>query len=139
MDGDEIMTSGKTAATALRIALGALVAISCATLSSCRDSRSLRSLDLPSTPVITESDRFALVLDPYVALRDEPGPAGITVSHVRRGEVYAITGKRIIEEGKSHAVWVCLESGWCPVVSVELYSSRDKAETASARFDETAQ
>jgi len=133
------MMSGKKATIASRIAFFALSAISCAALSSCRDSRSLRSLDLPSTPVITESDRFALVLDLYVALRDEPGPTGITVSHVRRGEVYAITGKRIIEEGKSNAVWVCLEGGWCPVLSVELYSSREKAETASVRFDEAVQ
>lgn len=115
------------------------VALTCLTLCSCGNPRSIKSLDLPSTPVISESDRFALVLDPYVALRDEPGATGITVSHVRRGEVYPITGKRILDEGSTIAIWVDLGSGWCPVASIELYSSREKAETASARFTEERQ
>lgn len=115
------------------------VALACLAPCSCGNPRSIKSLDLPSTPVISESDRFALVLDPYVALRDKPGATGITVSHVRRGEVYPITGKRILDEGSSMAIWVDLGSGWCPLASVELYSSREKAETASVRFTEERQ
>lgn len=149
MDGNEAMseTAKETAiaetmpreAPRRSFRIFAACALVCLSLASCRDSRSLRSIDLPSTPVVSESDRFALVLDPYIALRDEPGPTGITVSHVRRGEVYPITGKRILDDGSSTAIWVRLGDGWCALASVELYSSREKAITASARFSDSAQ
>lgn len=101
---------------------------------SCAKGRSIDTLELPSTPIISTSERFALVLDPYISLRDQPGEKGITVSHGRRGEIYEVTGKKIIEGDDENVVWVNLVSGWCPVASVELYSSREKAVTASLRF-----
>lgn len=133
MDENQKMNVYKPVAHAF---LAVLATLACLSVCSCGKPRSIKSLDLPSTPVISETERFALVLDPYVALRDEPGETGITVAHVRRGEVYSITGKRIIDEGKSAAIWVDLGDGWCPAASVELYSSREKADTASARFNE---
>jgi hypothetical protein len=113
-------------------------------LVSCRDNRSIKTLDFPTTPVISANDRYALVLEPYIALRDEPGEKGITMSHVRRGEVYEVTGKKIIDAGQSArsrvpTVWVRIGDGWCVVSSVELYSSREKAVTASSRFNEASQ
>lgn len=101
---------------------------------SCAKNTSLGTLELPSTPVVSTSDRYALVLDPYISLRDQPGAQGVTVSHGRRGEIYEITGKKIVEAQNDNEVWVNLGSGWVLSLSVELYSSREKAETAAARF-----
>lgn len=103
-------------------------------LASCARNVSLKTLDLPSTPIISTNERFALVLDPYISLRDQPGESGITVSHGRRGEIYEVTGKRIVENGKDNTVWVNIGNGWVIAASVELYSSREKALTASSRF-----
>jgi hypothetical protein len=101
---------------------------------SCAKNTSLGTLELPSTPVVSTSDRYALVLDPYISLRDQPGTQGVTVAHGRRGEIYEVTGKKIVETQNDNEVWVNLGSGWVTTQAVELYSSREKAETAAARF-----
>jgi hypothetical protein len=109
-----------------------LVSVLC--VSSCLRGMSIKTIDLPSTPEISMSERYALVLDPYISLRDQPGEKGITVSHGRRGEIYEITGKKILENGNENTVWVNLGNGWVNQSSVDLYSSREKAVTAAQRF-----
>ena len=111
-----------------------ILALSAAFCASCAKNTSLGTLDLPSTPAVSESNRYALVLDPYISLRDKPGDQGVTVAHGRRGEIHEVTGKKIIETQSENEVWVNLGSGWVSSLSVELYSSREKAETAAVRF-----
>ena len=101
---------------------------------SCAKHNTISTIVLPSTPIISTTDRFALVIDPYISLRDQPGESGITVSHGRRGEIYGITGTKIIKTGRETVLWVNLGTGWVVSNSVEFYSSNDKAKTASARF-----
>ena len=81
---------------------------------------------------ISTLERFALVLDPYISLRDLPGETGITIAHGRRGEIYEVSGKRIVQTGSEGIVWVLLGEGWVTASSVQLYSSREKADTAAA-------
>jgi len=102
---------------------------------SCERHNTISTLILPSTPIISTVDRFALVIDPYISLRDQPGENGITVAHGRRGEIYEITGKKIIKTGHDTIPWVNLGAGWVIAKSVELYSSHDKAKNASERFN----
>jgi len=101
---------------------------------SCSQHNSIKSIILPSTSIISTAERFALVIDPYISMRDQPGENGITVSHGRRGEIFEITGKKILKAGYDTVLWVNLGSGWVVSNSVEFYSSKDKAKTASARF-----
>ena len=105
-----------------------------ALLVSCSQHNSIKSIILPSTPIISTDERFALVIDPYISMRDQPGENGITVAHGRRGEIFEITGKKILKDGRDTVLWVNLGSGWVVSASVEFYSSKDKAKTASARF-----
>ncbi len=103
-------------------------------LVSCGRVDSLSSLSLPSTPAISTADRFAVIVDPYVSLRDEPGASGITVSHCRKGEIFEVSGKRIVETDGKNEVWVYLGGGWIAQSSVVLFSSRGRALTASKEF-----
>jgi hypothetical protein len=105
-----------------------------ALMASCSQHNSIKSIILPSTPVISTDERFALVIDPYISMRDQPGENGITVSHGRRGEIFEVTGKKILKDGHDTVLWVNLGTGWVVSASVEFYSSKDKAKTASARF-----
>jgi hypothetical protein len=101
-----------------------------------RENKSISSLTFPPTPAISTADRFALILEPYVSLRDQPGESGITVAHGRKGDIFEVTGKRIVQVDDKNVIWVNLGSGWVIAESVELYSSREKAQTASLRFQD---
>jgi hypothetical protein len=103
-----------------------------AVLSGCTRSFRLDNLSLPASSVISTEDRFALIIDPYVSLRDQPGDSGITIAHGRRGEIFVVAGNRLVESGKSRILWINLGSGWVAGASVQLCSSREKAETISA-------
>lgn len=106
----------------------------CAAISCSRES-SIRTLAFSSTPVISTAERFALLVDPYISMRDQPGEDGITIAHGRRGEIYPVNGKRIIQTGKSNVIWIDLGSGWVPETTVQLYSSQEKAHTAAALLE----
>lgn len=119
-----------TIKTLTAAALSLLVAISVPL--SCARNSSITTLELPSTPAVSTQERFALVLDPYISLRDLPGETGITIAHGRRGEIFPVSGKRIVQTGSEGIVWLHLGEGWVSASSVQLYSSREKAVTAAA-------
>lgn len=95
---------------------------------SCAKSTNLPPLEFDSTPVISKNDRFALILDPYVSLRDAPGESGITISHARRGDVHDVLGVRILSSpGGKPVQWLELDEGWITASSVSLFSNKRKA------------
>ncbi len=116
----------KTAALCLSCIL-----ILTALIVSCTRPHTINSLNLPATPEVSTVERFALVIDPFISLRDQPGDTGITIAHGRRGEIYPVQGKRIILDGNKNIIWLNLKDGWALESSVQLYSSPDKAKTAS--------
>ncbi len=114
--------------------LCALVAVAMAIFTSCGQKTSLSRIDLPSYSIIASDGRFALIVDPYVSLRDQPGESGITIAHGRRGDIFEISGKKTVEGDERRELWLDLGKGWVLSSSVELYSSRDTATTAASRF-----
>jgi hypothetical protein len=101
---------------------------------SCSRHESIQSLVFPATPIISSVERVALVVDPYVSMRDQPGETGITVAHGRRGEIYDVTGKKIVQRNRENSIWVNLGTGWVLASSVELFSSHEKAKKAAERL-----
>lgn len=112
-----------------------LAAVLSVVILSCSRGHTINTIAFPSTPAVSTSDRFALVIDPYISMRDQPGSGGITISHGRRGEIYPVTGNRLVQGDKTNTLWIHLESGWVVESSVQLYSSREKAGTAAALFE----
>lgn len=98
---------------------------------SCQNRKSLSTLAFEDTPILSVDERIALVVDPYVSLRDIPGPGGITIAHARRGDIFTITGKRLLIDGQNRMLWFNLGEGWVLSTAVQLYSSRARAESAS--------
>lgn len=94
---------------------------------SCERTGTISTLSFDETPIISQNDRFALILDPYVSLRDAPGDSGITISHARRGDVHEVTGVKLLSSSGEADVWFKLSGGWITASSVSLYSSRQKA------------
>ncbi|TAH50954.1 MAG: hypothetical protein EWM51_09590 [Treponema sp.] len=98
---------------------------------SCRKQETVADLSFDATPVVSEHNRFALILDPYVSLRDAPGDKGITVAHARRGDVQEVKGVKILTVAGKPVHWLELDGGWIPASSVSLYSNRRKAQRIS--------
>lgn len=102
---------------------------------ACSRGHTIDTLSFPATPAISNSDRYALVIDPYISMRDRPGSAGITIAHGRRGEIYRVEGNRLVPDDKTPALWINLGTGWVAESSVQLYSSAERAKTAADRIE----
>ncbi|ULQ60084.1 hypothetical protein K7I13_01785 [Brucepastera parasyntrophica] len=89
------------------------------------------TITLPETSAVSDSARFALIVDPYISIRDKPGEDGITVSHGRRGSIFEVKGRRILKSGNSQIIWINIDDGWIPGPSVHLYSNYEQAQTAA--------
>lgn len=118
--------------------LFAAFAHACATLAlvsllavSCSGPRSLNGLALPDTPVLAADGRYAVIVEPYVSMRDKPGESGITIAHARKGDIFSVKGKRIVESGDARVLWIDLDKGWVAESCVHLYSGEERAKTAA--------
>lgn len=103
-------------------------------LVSCTRHASLDSITLPSDSALNDADRFAVITETYISLKDSPGVNGIIVNHARRKEIYEVTGTQFVSRDSESELWVHLTDGWLQRSCVELYPSRAKAETAAARL-----
>ena len=110
-----------------RIAKFSLVFILCV---SCTPKSDITSLELTTSPVISRENRVALVVDPYIALRDKPGDDGITIAHARRGDVFLVAGKRFEQTAGTRVLWIDLGTGWVRESSLQFYSSEARANAA---------
>ena len=108
-----------------------IIVITAALSSSCSRLGTLGSLKIPETPILSTEERYALIVDPYVSMRDQPGDKGITIAHSRRGEIFPVRGRKIQKTGNVTEVWINLGKGWVVESSVQLYSGPEKAVTAS--------
>ena len=103
-------------------------------LISCTNRTTLDSIILPPDSAVNDADRFAVIVETYISLKDSPGASGIIVNHARRKEIYEVTGTQFVSRDSESELWVHLTDGWLQRSCVELYPSRAKAETAAARL-----
>lgn len=101
---------------------------------SCTNRTTLDSVILPPDSAVNDADRFAVIVETYISLKDSPGANGIIVNHARRKEIYEVTGTQFVSKDSESELWVHLTDGWLQRSFVELYPSRAKAETAAARL-----
>ncbi len=99
---------------------------------SCADrSEGIDRLSFETTSRIATENRIALVIDPYISLRDKSGPEGITVAHGRRGEIYDIKGVNLSQTADGMEIWYDLGAGWVLSSSIRVFSDRSRAESAA--------
>ena len=101
---------------------------------SCTRHATLDAITLPPDSAVNEADRFAVIIETYISLKDTPGQNGIIVNHARRKEIYEVRGTQFVSKDSESELWIHLTDGWLQRSCVELYPSRAKAETAAARL-----
>ncbi len=97
----------------------------------CAGDSDFDSIVLPQDSAIHEADVYAVVVKPYVTLKDCPGDSGISIGHVRKNEVCNVKSKVFVSVHSKSELWVELDEGWLEASCVELYASKEKALTAS--------
>ncbi len=111
-----------------------LAILFCLVVFSCSKSNDLADLDLPSDSAMHDANRYALITETYISVRDKPGDDGITISHARRLDIFKIEGLEIIQKDDQQIHWVNLGVGWVPRSALQLYPSKEKANTASKKL-----
>jgi hypothetical protein len=109
----------------------------------CDGSREEEPIVLPETPVIALRPTWALVVEPYVRLYEEPVTDSAIAGHLRAGEIARVDaiGTQPIRLGGAQYRWYRLSTdesaGWTVGRSIETYTSRDRAWNAARnRFGE---
>lgn len=108
--------------------------IFCFFVFSCSKQEGLLDLDLPPDSAMNDANRYAIIIETYISIKDKPGDDGITTSHARRLDIFKIEGLEIEKKDGEQILWVNVGSGWVPRSSVQLYSSKEKANTAGKKL-----
>lgn len=103
-------------------------------LFSCTSDEGLEQVVLPVDSAINDANRYALIVETYISLRDKPGDAGITVAHARQKDVFPVKGIEIVSKNLSQSLWINLGSGWVPRSCVRLYPTKEKALTEAKKL-----
>ena len=110
--------------------------------SGCRRSSQEVPVMPPTThPLARQHIGYGVVNVSFTHLLSEPGPAGVSHGHLRRGAVLRILERRqVIVQGNSQS-WVLAEenylppdtpsSGWLQESAVEIFDRESRANTAS--------
>ncbi len=98
---------------------------------SCSKNKGIDNASLNQTSLVPGVE-WAVVQDPYVAFKENPGFEENVVSHARRGEIFEVMGKTTITTGKGNSkrsdTWYKFEPGWLEANVVMIYNNKLKAE-----------
>ena len=103
-------------------------------LCSCTKTDGLQEVEFPIDSAMNYANRFALIIETYVSLRDKPGDDGIAIAHARRLDIFPVEGLEILQNGEEQILWVNLGTGWVKRESVQLYSSKEKVLKAAEKL-----
>lgn len=83
---------------------------------------------------------WALIKDPYVAIRSECDFTSEVLDHARRGDIFELKGKKITEQitddkDKLKITWYEFDGGWVDASGIVLYDNKLKAENASKKLE----
>ena len=103
-------------------------------LVTCTKKDIVEDLNLPADTAL-DFPQYALIIEPYVTFKDKPSDDGISSSHAREGEVFKINAIKVETQNGKQFLWVELkDAGWISSSFIRLYSTKEKAITASKKL-----
>ncbi|MBQ2081741.1 MAG: hypothetical protein VZR56_05420 [Treponema sp.] len=107
-------------------------------LSSCNRNREIK-IETEDPLALTPGIEWAVIKEPYAALREEASYESNVVSHARRGEILLITGKTYLSTGsgknKRIVTWYCFDEGWLDESCMDIYDNKMKAEKEASKME----
>lgn len=98
--------------------------------SSCKKNTGQLEMQNLAPEDLSPRIQWALISDPYVALRKDAGYESQSIASFRKGEIHEIKGNCTVVVDESKEVWYALEDGWVPSSGIKIYSNKLKAEQA---------
>ncbi len=82
---------------------------------------------------------WAVITDSVAALREDAGFENKVVQHARRGDVFVVTGKRMMNIESSDGMvrtvtWYGFDEGWLIEDSLSVYENRLNAQNAAKKL-----
>ena len=106
-----------------------------------RSSQELPVTPPPTHPLARQHIGYGVVHVSFTHLLSEPGPAGVSQGHLRRGTVLRIVERRQIIIQGNYQSWVLAEEsyqppaapsrGWLQEATMEIFDRESRAGTAS--------
>lgn len=98
------------------------------------------SLSPAPTPPLSGGPGWAVVKGAYVRLKDAPAQTAKDLSHLRRGEVYEVSGRDLgaPSSPEDKGVWYCLKTegaeGWAREADLDVFPTKAQAERAAQSY-----
>jgi|SRR5574344_1870456 hypothetical protein len=96
------------------------------------------SFDTSDPNALTPGIEWAVITEPYAAFRKESNFGSAVASEARRGEIYEVTGKTIVLNGKDapskETTWYEFEKGWLDESVLTIYDNKMRAKAAAAKL-----
>lgn len=100
-------------------------------IGACNKKLSLDGFELYDQSKSFGKNNYAVITAKYLLSVDIPDDAGISVSQLRAGEIYEVQETKLLTNATGSVLWIKIHDGWVPSNSVQLYGTREKAETAA--------
>lgn len=104
---------------------------------NCSSEYLKKNLILPQTGVLSAGKTWATVESSYVVIKDTPLKKGITIGHLRKGDIVTVFGRKTINDTDKKVIWLHLEEGWIPATCCKEYTYEAKAQTESKRLKQS--
>ena len=117
------------------------IALLLALFVACEEEPTEQRIELPETPIVSIRDRWAVVDDRYVRVREEPRVDASVSDYVRRGLIVEVA--EVVENGNGpDATWMRIAGqevdGWVTESNLSLYESRARARNAARQIVDEA-
>jgi predicted SnoaL-like aldol condensation-catalyzing enzyme len=105
---------------------------------SCSQKIEVPEIVLPSTPIMKGTTSWGVVNVSYLKINKEPNNDQHIVTTLRKGDLVQIESVHYINEGRNSSIWFHISkdrlNGWVKDSSLDSYSTKEKAKTASERL-----
>ena len=127
--------------TRSRRATGLGIAFLLALFVACEKEQTEQRIELPETPIVSIRDRWAVVDDRYVRVREEPRVDASVSDYVRLGLIVEVA--EVVDNGNGpDATWMRIAGqevdGWVTESNLSLYESRARARNAARQIVDEA-
>lgn len=86
-----------------------------------------------SDPLALAPDvKWAVVVEPYAAFREEISWDAEAVDYCKQGELFPILASAMASEENGGSVWYRFEEGWLPASALTVYPNKFRAAKAAA-------
>lgn len=103
-------------------------------VSSCSKKNEKIVFDSSEPFGISPQTQWALVISPYAPIYKEPDFQSIVVTHIRRGEILEVEGRKTTKLNEETIKWIAVKEGWIVTSELEIFSNKLRAENASRKL-----